>query len=81
MTDSRWWFVRRDGDVCEVQLLDEHGRAAAFVRFSPGATVAVVNGQAVPEPVVRLAKNCELGGGQYADSDGRLLDWMGYPLQ
>jgi hypothetical protein len=81
MEDARWWFVLRDGDLCEVQLLDARGRAADVVRFAPGAAAVAVGGQPVPDPVVRLAERCRPGAGQYADSAGRLLDWMGKPLE
>jgi hypothetical protein len=80
MSERTWWFVLRDGDTCEVQLLDRHGAAAAFARFVPGTAAIEVGGQRVPESVLRLAESCVPGGGQYADSEGRLLDLMGQPL-
>jgi hypothetical protein len=81
MDERIWWFVLRDGDTCEVQILDRHGVAAAFARFAPGTGAVVVGGRPVPEPVLRLAESCCPGGGQYTDSTGRLLDWMGQPLE
>lgn len=75
-----WWFVLRDGDLCEVQMLNQHGQAVAFAQFAPGTLPVVVDGQTVPEIVVRHAENCGGRSGQYVDSAGRLLDWMGQPL-
>ncbi len=77
MEDRRWWFVLRDGDQCEVQLLDRNGRAEAFARFAVGAAAVTAGGQSIPEPVLRLAEQCGPGNGQYCDSAGRLFNWRG----
>jgi hypothetical protein len=81
MPEICWWFVTRDGDTCEVQLLDEHGVAAATASFFAGTAGVEVAGQSVPESVVQVAEGCAPGSGQYVDSSGRLLDWMGQPLK
>jgi hypothetical protein len=81
MAERVWWFVLRDGDACEVQLLDFSGGAAAVARFTPGTPAIEVGGQRVPEPVMRLAERCGPGDGQYTDSAGRPLDWTGQPLK
>jgi hypothetical protein len=80
MGKRMWWFVLRDGSTCEVQLLDGHGAAAAFARFAPGASSVEAGGQQVPELVLRAAELCSPGEGQYIDSSGRVLDWIGRPF-
>jgi hypothetical protein len=75
----RWWFILRDGDLCEVQLLDRHGKAKAVARFAPGAVAVTVGVRPVPEPVLRLVERLGAGDGWHCDSAGRLLDWMGRP--
>jgi hypothetical protein len=78
--DSRWWFVARVGDSCEVQLHDEFGRSKASVSFAPGNDRVGIPDGFVPSPILRLAEGCVSGGGQYANSLGQLLDWMGNPI-
>ena len=79
MGERTWWFVLRTDDVCEVQRLDRDGRAVEAVRFAPGANSVNMEGRTIPESVVRLAEQRQ-SGGQYADAEGRLLDWMGRPF-
>jgi hypothetical protein len=79
MEDQRRWFVLRDRDICEVQLLDRFGRAAAYTQFTPGAAAVVVDGKCVPNPVLQVAERCSPGHGQFVDSSGRLFDWMSGP--
>lgn len=77
MSKRDWWFVLREGDTCEVQLLGQHGAAVAFAQFAPGASAVTVGGQPVPDAVLRFAERCGPGGGQYIDSAGHVLDWTG----
>lgn len=81
MAHAEWWFVLRDGDICQVQLLDQHGTASAVATFEPGASALLVGDRSVPDQVLRLAEQCGPGDGKYVDSAGRLLDWMGQPLE
>jgi hypothetical protein len=87
MTD--WFFVRhlvpgesqRTRLPFEVQLLDAEGRATDVAHFDAHVQTIIINGIAIPAPVVARALTYPAGFGDYVDALGRPTDMQRQPTQ
>ncbi len=75
-----WFYITREADaVCEVQILDKDADCLALGRFAPKCSILAVEGTDIPSAVLAAASELPVGGAEYVDPTGHLLDIWGNP--
>jgi len=65
---------RRDkGQIFQIQLVDQYGRATAFTYVSDADLEAVVGGQPVPPQVITTVRGFPAGASDFVDENGTRL--------